>query len=278
MFLNYEPEKLEKLSKDFFIATGVKLGVCDENFKVLNFKKQKGNNYCAKIQEKEERWMACRRSDCNLLAQCKEQKTAVMHICHAGLVDLALPVMYGKKIIAYLILGQIRTEKSFPTLQEKALFSDADLCDLQVLYNKLSIFDQEKIESISNVAMMMVKYILFENMLIPKYEPSFDRALAFINENLEKDLTIAEISRSAIIPKSSLYKMFHDHLGCTVNEYIHLKRVEKAEELLISGDLSIEEISEKLGFSTQQYFSKIFKKIKGVSPSQFRKSKTPQGD
>ena len=195
-----------------------------------------------------------------------------MHICHAGLVDLALPIMHEKKIIAYLLLGQMRVEKSFPVLQKKELFSDEDIPELQKLYDELSVFDKERIESISNVAMMMVKYILFENMLVPKYDPSFERALVFINRNIARSLTISEISKETLVPKSSLYKMFHTHLGCTVNEYINSKRIKNSEELLMSGSLSIEEISEKLGFSTQQYFSKIFKQINGISPAQFRKN------
>ncbi|MBR5542508.1 MAG: PocR ligand-binding domain-containing protein [Oscillospiraceae bacterium] len=272
MFLNYEPEKLEELSRDFLIATGIELGVCDENFKPLNFKKQNGNRYCAVVKRKEVRRLACRRSDRALLAKCREEGKAVMHVCHAGLIDLALPIMYREKIIAYLILGQIRVEETFPALRESVLFSQETVDELQKIYDELPIFDQKKLKSISKLAMMTVKYILFENMLMPKYNPSFDRALSFINENLYKNLSILEISKAAIIPKSSLYKLFHTHFGCTVNEYINSKRIEEAERLLTEENFSVEEISERLGFSTQQYFSKLFKKAKGVSPAQFRKN------
>ncbi len=272
MFLNYEPEKIRDLIRDFFVATGVVLGVCDENFKLLTYERQKNNKFCELMHTKNDGRLACRCSDRELLERCKAENRAVMHVCHAGLVDLALPIMYEKKIIAYLLLGQIRTEKSFPVLEKKALFSNEEISELQVFYDELSIFDQAKIESISNVAMMMVKYILFEKMLTPKYDPAFERALAFINENYERNLTISEISRSSFVPKSSLYKMFHSHLGCTVSEYINSRKIDKATSLLLNSELSIEEISERLGFSTQQYFSKIFKKNKGISPAKFRKS------
>lgn len=272
MFLNYDPEKIEKLCTDFYIATGVKLGVCDQNFNLLNYKKENSNKYCTMIQEKWGKRLVCRNSDHTLLARCKEEGRAVMHICHAGLVDLALPIIYKNNIIAYLILGQIRTEKNFPTLFEKDFFPADELEKLENYYNELSLFDQKKIESISYMAVMMVKYILFENILNPKYDSSLDRALSFINQNFEKKLTISEISESTLIPKSSLYKFFNNYLGCTVSDYINLKKIEKATELLLTEELSISEISEKLGFSTQQYFSKAFKKLKGISPSQFRKN------
>lgn len=271
MILNYKPEKIEKLSKDFLIATGVTLAVYDVNFNPLNYKEQSGIKYCAMIQEKAEGRLACKRSDEALLEKCKMEGRAVMHICHAGLLDLGLPILYEKKIIAYLIFGQIKIKESFPDLQEKGLFTLEELSRLENYFNELPILGQEQIDSILNIAIIVVKYILFENMLVPKHEPVFDRVLSYINENIEKTLTISEISRATFIPKSSLYKMFHTHLGCTVSEYINARRVKKASELLKNSELSIAEISERLGFSTQQYFSKTFKKITGVSPTQFRK-------
>ncbi len=272
MILNYKPEKIEKLSSDFLIATGVKLAVYDLNFNLLNYKEQNDVKYCALIQENEAGGLACHRSDAALLEKCKTEGRTVMHICHAGLLDIGIPILYEKKIIAYLILGQIKTTESYSELQEKNFFTADELIELKSHFDELPVFGQDKIDSILNVAIMVVKYILFENMLIPKYEPSFDRALSFINENIEKNLTISEISKATLIPKSSLYKMFHTHIGSTVSEYINSKRVKKASELLMNNELSISEISEKLGFSTQQYFSKTFKKIMGVSPAQFRKN------
>ena len=60
MFLNYDPEKIGDLSRDFFTATGVVLGVCDENFKLLTYKRQKNNKFCEKIHAKDEGRLACR--------------------------------------------------------------------------------------------------------------------------------------------------------------------------------------------------------------------------
>lgn len=271
MILNYRPERLEALSKDFFIATGVKLGICDANLRLLNYDMKVGNKYCSLLQTKDSAKLACRRSDRALLERCKAEGRVVMHTCHAGFLDLALPIVYEKKIIAYLILGQIKIKEDCYTFKEKALFSEEERAMLEKYYKECPLIEREKIESIANVAMMMVKHILFENMIIPKYEPVLDRAISFINDNIEKNLTISEISKSTLIPKSSLYKMFHSHLGCTVSEYVNLKRIDKATDLLITTTMSVAEISEKLGFSTPQYFSKTFNKLKGVSPAKYRK-------
>ena len=48
------------------------------------------------------------------------------------------------------------------------------------LYDRISLFKEKEIESIVSVALIVAKYILFENVLIPRYEPSFDKALYYI--------------------------------------------------------------------------------------------------
>lgn len=73
--------------------------------------------------------------------------------------------------------------------------------------------------------------------------------------------------------RTSLYNKLKQITGMGINEYINQRKIEKAENLLLNTDLSISEISDRLGFTYQRYFSTIFKKIKGISPSQFRNQK-----
>ncbi len=70
--------------------------------------------------------------------------------------------------------------------------------------------------------------------------------------------------------RTSLYYKIKQITGMGMNEYINQRKIEKAESLLLNTNLSISEISDRLGFTYQRYFSTIFKKIKGVSPSQYR--------
>ena len=53
----------------------------------------------------------------NLLKKCKETKQTQKHVCHAGLIDIAIPIIYENSIIGYIILGQIKTEKTFESLK-----------------------------------------------------------------------------------------------------------------------------------------------------------------
>ena len=118
---------------------------------------------------------------------------------------------------------------------------------------------------------MLIKYIWFENMLSPDIDQNLHRAISYIEENLDMKLTIKSISRQVNISKTVLYNKFHSHFGCTISEYINKKRIEKSIEYLTFTDFSMDEISEKVGFSSASYYSKIFKKHRGVSPLRFKK-------
>lgn len=267
MILNYKPESLEKLSDDFYITTGLSFLLYDENFKPLSYRRENKNKYCLKVREKEEGVLACRHSDSVLLERCRRSRKPEKHICHAGLLDIGMPIICEGEIIAYLIIGQMKTKSRIDDANPS---SNIDY-NTRALYDNLQLFDEKEIESIVSLALIVAKYILFENVLTPGYEPSFDKVLEYINKNLSKRLTISEISKATYMPKSSLYNCFHKYIGCTVSEYITLKRLEKAKELLVKSSLSIGEISDTLGFTNQQYFGKVFKKSEGVSPTQYKK-------
>ena len=70
--------------------------------------------------------------------------------------------------------------------------------------------------------------------------------------------------------KFILFKSFREKLNCTVNNYITRVRIEKSIELMSMRELSIQEISKKVGFNSQSYFTKIFKRYIGVTPVIYR--------
>ena len=129
----------------------------------------------------------------------------------------------------------------------------------------------EKIQSICNLAQLIVKHILLENMLRPDLDDNIQKAVWYINENLDKPLSVQIIAKNAGVSKSALYRGFHSHFYCTVSRYINRMRIEKAIILLSDSNLSIEEIALQTGYADGSYFSKTFKKEKGMSPLKYRK-------
>lgn len=103
-----------------------------------------------------------------------------------------------------------------------------------------------------------------------KHPAVMARAVSFIRNNYMHKITLDDVARRVYLSPSYLSKIFREEMQTSFNAYLSDVRVEKSKILLLSGSLSIAEISELVGFVDQSYFNKVFKKNTGVTPKIFR--------
>ena len=94
-------------------------------------------------------------------------------------------------------------------------------------------------------------------------------AVMYINENVDKRLTLKDISKSVGYSVSYISAVFKKHLGTSLINYFLKVRIMKAKQLIEENKYSFNEIAELLGFDSVQYFSTQFKKIAKLTPSQY---------
>lgn len=110
---------------------------------------------------------------------------------------------------------------------------------------------------------MMTKKEEHENQLVVK-------AQNYIQENFQKDLSLDEVSRQLDLSPYYFSKLFKEETGYNFVEYLTSLRMKKAQELLMQESLSMKEICVSVGYSDPNYFSRIFKKHMGVTPTEYR--------
>ena len=104
-----------------------------------------------------------------------------------------------------------------------------------------------------------------------KVSEYLSRALAYISLNYGEDLTLKKVSDAIFISVYYLSHLFRKEMNTTFSDYLCKIRIEKAKAFLKEGkDLRIHEIAEKTGFNDPNYFAKIFKKIAGIAPREYR--------
>ena len=99
------------------------------------------------------------------------------------------------------------------------------------------------------------------------------RVEEFINDNLENDITLAEIAEIADLSQYHFSREFRKSTGTTPQRYLMKKRIERAKELLTDRDLPIVEVSLQTGFKNQSHFSTIFRKFTNLTPKNWRELK-----
>ena len=99
--------------------------------------------------------------------------------------------------------------------------------------------------------------------------------IAFIKDYISRnysneELSVREIGEHAFLSASYVCTYFKNETGQTLNQYLTAYRIEKAKQLLQDPRYQISDISARVGYSNGNYFSKSFKKLVGLSPSEYR--------
>lgn len=98
-----------------------------------------------------------------------------------------------------------------------------------------------------------------------------EAAKRYIRENFNKSLTLNDIARAVYISPYYLSHIFKEHLNCTVIDYLTSVRIEEAKKLLRRKGISIVSVARRIGYSDSGYFSKVFKKSEGITPSAYKR-------
>ncbi|MBO5250731.1 MAG: helix-turn-helix domain-containing protein [Bacteroidaceae bacterium] len=117
--------------------------------------------------------------------------------------------------------------------------------------------DEDKINFLLNLSQRDKEFMTKLNNLITDHLSTEDITIEFLTDKLA-------------MSRASLYSKVKDLTGLGVNDYVNRLRIEKAIELLTNTDMSINDISYEVGFTYPRYFSTLFKKVKGMTPTQFK--------
>ncbi|OUL18211.1 AraC family transcriptional regulator [Nostoc sp. 106C] len=96
------------------------------------------------------------------------------------------------------------------------------------------------------------------------------KAISYIQENLEQDLTLAEISAVVGMSMYHFSRLFKQSTGFAPHQYVMNCRIEKAKKLLTRTEQTIDQICQQVGFQSQSHFTNVFRKLMGTTPRVYR--------
>jgi len=112
---------------------------------------------------------------------------------------------------------------------------------------------------------------IFENKDAGHVPAKILSAISYIQLNLHRDLSVSYLAKRANLHTDYFSRLFYQHTGERPVRYIHEKRIERAQYLMVTTQMTYAEIATQTGFENVFYFSKIFKKITGMSPGNYKK-------
>ncbi|MBC8060503.1 MAG: response regulator [Clostridiaceae bacterium] len=99
---------------------------------------------------------------------------------------------------------------------------------------------------------------------------AMEKSIVYLNENYNKDVNLAVISNYVSLNYSYFSQLFKEYTGENFINYLRRLRMDKAKELLNIGQYRINEVSKMVGYTDSKQFTKIFRKLTGVSPSEYK--------
>ncbi len=141
--------------------------------------------------------------------------------------------------------------------------------DLDII-NRLS--DTESYNELLSVAESLIELIT-KNMLTSIYSGRSQivtKALQFINKNYREKISLKDIETNLHDKSTYFSTLYKQEMGVTFTDYLNSLKIEHACQLLSGTNLSIIDVSLSTGFDDQSYFTKVFKKAKGMTPKAYR--------
>lgn len=135
--------------------------------------------------------------------------------------------------------------------------------------------DCKSIEDFNNILSISIENLL-QNIKLKNEQNISDhieRAIDYINQNIQKDLSLDDISKHISLSIAYTCRLFKKETGQNLTAYITLTKLNEAKKLFDNTDLKIYEVAQAVGISNTNYFSSLFKKHIGISPSEYIQQK-----
>jgi AraC-like DNA-binding protein/ligand-binding sensor protein len=211
----------------------------------------------------------CHQTDRKNQLIAARRRQLVVYQCHGKMTEATMPVYATEKLIGFIMIGQFRTQHTFkPPAWLKNSQNQATLRLLAAAYAKAPFYTPKMVENILGLFAILVEFIVTRHLINMKSNQAVESIIAYLNEHPEEMLSLTDAANLLRCSVSSLSHRFKETVGTSFKNYQLIQKLDTADEYLrTSSELSIKQIAHQLGFDDPLYFSRLYKKYRGISPS-----------
>jgi len=235
------------------------------------------NEFCQQLSETSAGCKLCVEMQQSLAGD--ETRTAV---CPAGLTDSAVPVRVGDKTLGFLQTGQVALNKkpsreNFQRLLEwlRQGRAETDWVALEAAYFESPVLSRQQYMAMVRLLEVFAQHLSLAAEQIATQQdhaepPLVEKARAYIAEHQGEEIALEDVAGAVHASTFHFCKTFKKATGFTFTQYLGLVRVAKAKQLLANPQKRISEIAYEVGFQSLTHFNRVFRKVTGQSPTDWR--------
>ena len=286
--------EIKKMLENFYLISGIRIGVYDTDFKILEdyppmSKDFKDQRFCEKCKEFSRNAFEKECNKCDERAREYVISTGKPYVykCHMGFFEAMVPVVAGGETFCFLMIGQtrnndeIRAGKRMTQMGMEGIFAQYRFPEgvypvEQAMkdYEDMPKADYETFKAYVYFLEMCAQKIYSEEYVTRDQTTVSGALMSFVKSNLYNDVTIADFSKSMGLSTSYLAHSISRELGTTFTKYLMICRIEEAKRILRTTEMSVKKISVLLRYNDVSYFVRQFKKITGMTCTQYREQRT----
>jgi len=250
-----------------------------ETWQLPHHGKRNENPFCALMSQKSRACAACLQVQERLCARATTESQTVA--CPAGLCDTAVPVRLSDRLIGFLQTGQlfrkkpteVQFERTAKLVEKWGL--DVDRETLRNAYFAGKVVSPKQHESAVKLLTIFAQHLaILSNQVFIQQEnaepPVIKRAREYIHEHQAEELSLNQVAKAVNMSTFYFCKMFKKVAGINFTDYVARVRIEKSKNLLLNPNLRVSEIAFEVGFQSLTHFNRVFKKLLGQSPTDYR--------
>ena len=276
MNVKIDVTQLLPLIKAFYELSGIKIALYDNNFnEILTYPEHKGD-FCSMLEQRPELCKKCNDCAARLCRCCALSKQPSIYKCHAGLTEVAAPLIDNGIIIGYVIYGQITNEADRDLFISDVLFHcnkyDLPQAEMQEKLKSVRYYTDTQLSATLEIINALTSYIILKRLIYVSQKPLELQLMEYIEKNLSADLSVPALCREFALSKSELYSCTRTYMPEGIAKYVRWRRIEAAkDEILKHPGKPLWKISEEVGFDNYDYFLRTFKSQTGISAGSLRK-------
>lgn len=272
LYLEYE--------RAFNDTTGLPLALRPvDSWQLPHHRRARENRFCALMAAKSKACAACLQAQQQLSDAAASGAQSIT--CAAGLCDMAVPVRLGDQVIGFLQTGQVFRKKPTEAHFDRTARLVADWGvlvgrpDLREAFFETRILSNKEHDSLLKLLTIFAEHLSMVSNQIAMHHghaepPVISRAKSYIQEHQSDDLSLGQVAKAVNTSTFYFCKMFKKVTGLNFTDYVSRLRIEKAKNLLLNPNLRVSEIAYEVGFQSLTHFNRVFKKILGQSPTEYR--------